>query len=331
MDVLDYLDERGKVVNDVLDDFLPDKIEPKILADSSKHLIDAGGKRIRPVLALVSCEAVGGNSSDVIEIAAALELLHTFTLVHDDIIDGDKFRRGKKTVHEEWDDSIGILTGDALISKAFEMVFRNSRNVDLERDEVLQLFEIFSETSYTLCQGQTVDVTFEDREKVTEGEYMEMTERKTGSLMSASARVGAILGDGSDEEVEALAEYGRLMGMAFQVRDDVIEVREAKVESEEAKDSDLRRGKWTFLSVKAYENSSPSEREELLKTLHGETNNKDTEKMIELYERLGAVESAEKRSRELIDEAKNKLKVLADSEAKNFLLELADFSINREV
>ena len=331
MDVLDYLDERSEVIDEVLDDVLSEEVDSGILNDSCKHLIDAGGKRVRPVLALTSCEAVGGNSEDAVEIAAALELLHTFTLVHDDIIDEDRFRRGEKTVHEKWNDSIGIISGDALFSKAFQIVAKTSEKMDLEKDVIIRLFDIFSKTSYQLCQGQASDVNFENQDEITEEDYMRMVKRKTGSLMSASTKVGGIIGDGSRDEVDALREYGKLMGVAFQIQDDILEIREMKGRTDEGIDGDFRKGKWTFLTVKAYEKFSPSEKQELLKALHGETNNKDTEKMIDFYEKVGAVKSAEEKSRELIDQAKDKLKVLPDSESKNFLLELAEFSINREV
>jgi len=331
MDVLDYMDERSRVVNEFLDKVFSEKMEPKILENSSKHLVQAGGKRIRPVLALTSCEAVGGDSEDILEIAAALELLHTFTLIHDDIIDEDKFRRGEKTVHEEWGDPIGIISGDALFSKAFEIVSRNFRRIDLEEDLVLKIFEIFSKTSHRLCQGQAIDVSFGEGNGVTEEDYMEMVRWKTGALMSASAEVGGMVGGGKKEEVEALAEYGKLMGIAFQIQDDLLEIRGMKGQLNDHRDSDFSKGKWTFLAVKAYEESSPSGKEDLLKALHGGVDNKDTEKMIDFYEELGAVDLAEEKSRELIDEAKSKLKVLSSSDAKNFLLELAEFSINREV
>ncbi len=331
MDILDYLQERSEAIDEVLDDVLSEEIDSRILNDSCKHLIEAGGKRVRPVLALASCESVGGDSEDAVEIAAALELLHTFTLVHDDIIDGDRFRRGEKTVHERWNNPIGIITGDALFSKAFETVARSFENTGLEKDVIIRIFDIFSRTSYQLCQGQASDVNFENQDEITEEDYMRMAERKTGSLMSASTKVGGILGDGSRDEVDALAKYGKLMGVAFQIQDDILEVREMEEVQEKDMDGDFRKGKWTFLTVKAYEMSSSSEKQELLKALHGETNNKDTEKVIDFYERSGALESAEEKSRWLIDEAKDKLKVLPDSESKDFLLELAEFSINREV
>lgn len=331
MDIPNYLKKKSEIIDTTINELLPEDIKPKDLAESSRHLIEAGGKRVRPVLTLTACEAVGGEPEDVVESAAALELLHTFTLVHDDIMDKDDFRRGVKTVHEVWDEPLAIITGDALFAKVFEAISKNARSRDISADKMIQLFETISQASFEVCQGQALDMDFEKRDKVSKAEYMEMVEKKTGALIKTSTKVGGLLGGGSQEEVEALTEYGRLMGIAFQVQDDLLGIAGEEDKAGKPIGSDIREGKWTFLAIQAYENSSPDQKEELLNILHENGSKEETERIIDIFEETGAIDFAKKRSRELIDEAKNQLEVLPDTKSKKFLLKLADFSINREI
>ncbi len=332
MDIPNYLKKKSEIIDTTINELLPEDIKPKDLAESSRHLIEAGGKRVRPVLTLTACEAVGGEPEDVVESAAALELLHTFTLVHDDIMDKDDFRRGVKTVHEVWDEPLAIITGDALFAKVFEAISKNARRGNISADKMIQLFETISQASFEVCQGQALDMDFEKRDKVSKAEYMEMVEKKTGALIKTSTKVGGLLGGGSQEEVEALTEYGRLMGIAFQVQDDLLGISGEEDKAGKPIGSDIREGKWTFLAIQAYENSSPDRKEELLNILQDEAGSKEeTERIIDIFEETGAIDFAKKRSRELIDEAKTQLEVLPDSKSKKFLLKLADFSINREI
>lgn len=331
MDIPNYLKKKSEIIDTTINELLPEDIKPKDLAESSRHLIEAGGKRVRPVLTLTACEAVGGEPEDVVESAAALELLHTFTLVHDDIMDKDDFRRGVKTVHEVWDEPLAIITGDALFAKVFEAISKNARSRDISADKMIQLFETISQASFEVCQGQALDMDFEKRDKVSKAEYTEMVEKKTGTLIKTSTKVGGLLGGGSQEEVEALTEYGRLMGIAFQVQDDLLGIAGEEDKAGKPIGSDIREGKWTFLAIQAYENSSPDQKEELLNILHENGSKEETERIIDIFEETGAIDFAKKRSRELIDEAKNQLEVLPDTKSKKFLLKLADFSINREI
>ncbi len=332
MDVVEYLKKKSEIIDATIYELLPEDIKPEDLAQSCRHLIKAGGKRVRPVLTLTACEAVGGQPEDVVESAAGLEILHTFTLVHDDIMDRDDFRRGVKTIHEVWDDPIAIITGDALFAKVFEAIARNVKSVDLPADKMVQLFETISETSFEVCQGQALDMDFEKREKVSKPEYIEMVEKKTGALIQTSTKIGGLLGGGSQEEVESLSEYGRLMGIAFQVQDDLLEIAGETDKAGKPIGSDIREGKWTFLAIHAYENGSTGQKEKLLNILQGSGGSKeDTEKIMNIFEETGSIDFAKKRAQELIEEAKSQLEILPETKPKKFLLELADFSINREI
>ncbi|RLI93501.1 MAG: polyprenyl synthetase family protein, partial [Candidatus Altiarchaeales archaeon] len=151
---------------------------PENLYNASKHIIIAGGKRIRPLICILACRAVGGDDRDVIETAAAIELIHTFTLIHDDIMDEDEFRRGIKSVHEIYGHSTAILAGDLLFSNAFRICHRD-------------VFKILADASAMICEGQEMDISFEKRTDVKEDEYMEMIRKKTAVLLETAAKVGA--------------------------------------------------------------------------------------------------------------------------------------------
>lgn len=332
MDVMGYLRKRSRMVEGKLDEFFPGRTKPRILSLASRHLLKAGGKRLRPVLALVSCEAVGGKADDAVEAAAALELLHTFTLIHDDIMDRDDFRRNVRTVHKVWGESMAIIAGDALFAKVFEAVAANARRKKLSPSRTADLFDIVSRASFEICQGQAMDVAFEGRVEVRESEYMEMVSRKTGALMEASARVGAILGGGKPREVRALAEYGRLVGMAFQIQDDMLGVSGDQRKFGKPVGSDIQKGKRTLIVVHALKRASREDRARLLRTLGDEgASRAEIRRAASILRKTGAIDYAARKARELVEEAKSKLRVLRDSEAKRFLLELADFTIGREL
>lgn len=332
MDVLKYLQKRARMVDRQINKLLPKRTKPKSLADASWHLLRAGGKRLRPVLTLVSSEAVGGKARDSVEAAAALELLHTFTLIHDDIMDRDEFRRKVRTVHRVWDESTAIVAGDALFAKVFEAVAANAKRRKLTARQAAELFDTISRASFEICQGQMMDMMFEDRKRVREAEYMQMVSSKTGALMEASTKVGALLGGGKPREVRALARYGRLAGVAFQIQDDVLGVVGTQEKVGKPIGSDIQEGKRTLIIVRALKAASSRDRARLLRTLgKGDASRAEIRRAISILRETGAVDYAAQRSRELVEEAKSKLGVLRDSRAKRFLLELADFTVGREL
>jgi geranylgeranyl diphosphate synthase type I len=331
MDVLKYLQEYAKLVEREIDRWFPPDVKPEILAKASRHLLEAGGKRLRPCLALVSCEAVGGKKEDALETAAALELLHNFTLIHDDVMDRDEFRRNVKTVHTLWGEPVAIIAGDALFAKVFEAMAANAKRLGLSSDRTAELFDTISKASFEICQGQALDMLFESREDVSEAEYLQMISSKTGALIEASAKIGALLGQGKPEQAKALAEYGRLIGMAFQICDDVLGVVGKREKFGKPIGSDIREGKRTLLVVRALGMASSEDRETLLRALgNRQASESEVRKAIEALQRTGAIDYAMSKARGFVAEAKSKLDMLPDSESKQFLLELADFTIERE-
>ncbi|KUO41539.1 MAG: hypothetical protein AVW06_00955 [Hadesarchaea archaeon DG-33-1] len=331
MDVEKYLEERARMVEEEIDKWFPRDIKPEILAKASRHLLDAGGKRLRPCLVLTSCEAVGGRTEDAIEAAAALELLHNFTLIHDDIMDRDEFRRNVKTVHVIWGEPVAIIAGDALFAKVFETLAANAKRLNLSGKRAIELLNAISKASFEICQGQALDMLFEGQKVITEAEYLGMTGSKTGALIEASTRVGALLGNGRPEQVRALAEYGRLIGVAFQIRDDLLGVVGKRKKFGKPICSDIREGKRTLVIVRALSAASKEDRKKLLRVLgNRKASGTDLRQAIEVLKRSGALDYVVEKAREFVAQAKSKLNILPDSKAKRFLLELADFTIKRE-
>ncbi|MGC8816964.1 MAG: polyprenyl synthetase family protein [Candidatus Hadarchaeum sp.] len=331
MDVLKYLEECAALVEPEIDRWLPRQIQPEVLTKAMRHLIEAGGKRLRPCLALTACEAVGGKREDAIETAAALELFHNFTLIHDDIMDHDEFRRNVKTVHVLWGEPIAIIAGDALFAKVFEAAAANASRLGMSREKTVELFNTLSRASFELCQGQALDMLFEKRNDVTEEEYMQMISGKTGALTEAATKAGALLGNASAAEIQALSRYGRLIGIAFQMQDDVLGILGKQEKFGKPIGSDIREGKKTLIIVKALDLAPGEERRVLLRAF-GRSNATDEEirEAIAVLKRVGAVDYVAERARKMVAEAKMELKILPDSRAKEALLGIADFVVERE-
>ncbi len=331
MDVLKHMEERARMVEREIDRWVSRGLEPEILARATRHLLEAGGKRLRPCLALTACEAVGGKAEDALEAAAAIELLHNFTLIHDDIMDQDEFRRNVKTVHVLLGVPVAVIAGDALFAKVFEALAANAKRLGLEGARVVELFDAVSKASFEICQGQVLDMLFEGRADVSEAEYMRMVSGKTGALLEASMKVGALLGKGEPEQVRALAEYGRLIGLAFQMRDDVLGVAGEQEKFGKPIGSDVREGKQTLIVVRALATAQQEDKSTLLRALgKQDASEAELKTAIDVLKRAGAIDYVAERARELIAQAKSKLKALPESRAREILSELADFTIKRD-
>jgi geranylgeranyl diphosphate synthase type I len=331
MDVFRYLSQKVRLIERELDRWVPKNTDPKGLAKAARHLLEAGGKRLRPCLLLISCEAVGGKAKDAIEAAVALELLHNFTLIHDDIMDHDEFRRNVKTVHVLWGEPMAIIAGDALFAKVFEALSTNVKRLGLSGAVAAEIFDKVSRASFEVCQGQAEDMLLARRKSATEEEYLRMVGRKTGALMRASTEVGVILGRGTPRQVRALGLYGRFLGMAFQLRDDVLGISGESRKFGKPIGSDIREGKCTLVVVKALSTVRGKDRKTLLKILgNPDASEKQIEWEIGILKESGAVDYASKKAEELSLRAKSGLEILPSSDAKEALLRIADFVVQRE-
>ena len=317
-----------KVIAEKIDNFILKHLPNNVsnLWKASKHYIIAGGKRLRPFFILKSYSLLDENFEKIIPIAAAIEILHTFSLIHDDIMDQDSTRRNVPTVHTKWNESLAILAGDILLSQAFVFVDKTKIPQDIKYKILIELGQVSSK----LCEGQAMDMEFEERTDVSSEEYMKMVELKTGSLFEISAFIGGLCANASVSQIKSLKEFGKKFGLSFQIIDDILGLIGEEKKIGKPIGSDLRKGKKTYLLIYALEHLKNPEKSNLITILgKKEKNNDDISKGIELIKHSGAIESAKKIVKNLLDEAISKLEVFPDSEAKKELQRLAKFSIQR--
>lgn len=314
--------------NDKLFEILQSNIEKRIqywlqcnksLYIPIKYILKAGGKRIRPLITLLSAESVGGNFNNAIDLAVAIEFLHTFTLIHDDIMDRSSKRRGLKTIHEKWDDSTAILAGDFLSGLSYNTILNASNK------RIIEILKVFTNAYIVVCEGQNEDMEFSNKKFISMDNYLEMIKKKTAVLISASAEIGALAGGGATVEVKALREFGLNLGMAFQIKDDILDIIGNQSKLGKPRYQDIFEGKKTYLFIKALEMADSKEKRFLLefynkKPVTGEFVNK----IKKLYFDLGIIEEGETEVSKYSNIAKGKLDVLKNTEAKNCLIMLTD-------
>ncbi len=247
-----YLKDRQKLVEEALVQYLPDEdTPPQDLNTAAHYSVFAGGKRIRPILCLAACEACGGDIQNAMPVACALELIHTYSLIHDDLpaMDNDDFRRGKPTCHKVFGEALAILAGDALLTEAFVLLSRPDKiRIPAERRLAL-ISEIAVAAGFVgMVGGQAMDIRAEKIEPDFEG-LQDMHRRKTGALIAASVKTGAMVAGAGLQKLSALASYGGHIGIAFQIADDILNVEgNAKIMGKET-GSDIVRGKSTYPSI----------------------------------------------------------------------------------
>ncbi len=323
--------ESAEKVNNFIEKVVDLEDEPTLLYRAARHIIDAGGKRLRPFLVLKSCKLVGGREEDAIPTAAALELLHTFTLLHDDIMDQDEKRRGVPTVHNQWGVPIAIVAGDLLFAKVYEAITKFTDPKHVAPKRILQVLKEISEATITICEGQTRDMMFESKETVSEDEYFRMIQAKTAALFEVSARCGGILGGANKSQVERLGEFGRYSGIAFQVIDDVLGLIADEKVLRKPVGSDIREGKRTLIVVHALEKASKNQRKKILETLGNNSASPERiRETVELINSLGAIDHAKEVAEKYIGRAKEALAGFPASEDREDLISLSDLIFARQ-
>lgn len=231
---------------------------PTELYEPINYIIANGGKRLRPILTLMATDAFGGDLGKAIKPALAIEFFHNFTLIHDDIMDDAPLRRGNPTIHALHGINRGILSGDALLIKSYQFF------EDLEADLFKKCLQLFSKTGLEICEGQQMDVNFETQEKVSFEEYIQMITYKTGVLSAAALKMGAMIAHTSKEEAEALYQFGKHLGIAFQMIDDYLDVF-GNEDFGKRKAGDIYENKKTILYLFALEQANENQRKSLLK------------------------------------------------------------------
>ena len=225
---------------------------PRSLFDPITYILSLGGKRIRPALALMACDLFGGKNEDVLQPALGLEVFHNFTLLHDDLMDEADRRRDKPTVHKLWNPNVAILSGDAMLICAYQLVAKANDKA---------ILELFSRTALEICAGQQYDMEFESRSDVTEEEYLEMIRLKTAVLLACALKVGAMIGGASTADADALYDYGIHIGLAFQLQDDLLDVYGDPKTFGKNIGGDILCNKKTFLLINALSVASEEQRQ----------------------------------------------------------------------
>ncbi len=328
LDIKEELASNAVKVDTFIKKILLDK-EPQILYEAASHLIFSGGKRLRPYLTVKACEAVGGKIRDAIPYAAALEILHVFTLIHDDIMDNDPIRRGVPTVHTKWNIPVAICSGDLLFAKVFEIMTEYTP----ERIDPEKITLCIQKTAYgtvQICEGQVRDVMFPKSEDVDEQEYILMVGGKTAALFKTCAEVGAIIGGGSSEQIEILGQFAWDAGIAFQLIDDYLGTTANKEELGKPLYSDLREGKKTLILIDA-QNKASKEQKMILDRVIGNENaeKKEIEEAIETLKSIGSIEHTLNKSLNYVEKAKAALGKLPESRTVNELANLVDYFVKR--
>jgi len=326
MDLKQELNKRAVIFNRELEKYLKNGY-PEILYDAARHLPLAGGKRLRPCLSMLSCEAVGGDIQNVMPLAVSLELIHNFTLVHDDIMDKSYLRRNLPSVHVKYGEPAAIIAGDLLFAKAFEVMHDIFDDPSVFKQLNFGLINCVRE----ICEGQQLDMEFEKKQDVSEKEYIEMIRRKTAVLFKFSAEGGAILGGGIKEEIKALDEYGESIGLAFQIRDDYLDM--SSDEGTLGKDigNDIRNGKKTLIAVRSISYATGDDKK-LLDKIFGNkgASEQEVKRVYNLFKDMKSIEYAKNTALEYSIKAKKALDILDNSDAKQVLIGLAEYSITRE-
>jgi len=316
-----YETERKKI-NKILSTALK-KRKPESLYEPGSYILNSGGKRLRPLLVLLSAKAVGGKFENSYNAAAAVEMLHNFTLVHDDIMDNADKRRGRITLHKKYDNSTAILTGDSLLSIAYEYLLKDCNG------NASEVIGSFTHGLIEVCEGQSLDTDFEKRKNVSLSEYMVMIKKKTAAMAEMCCKIGALLGGGTNSQVKALSNYGLNLGIAFQIQDDLLDISADEKKFGKRIGGDLVEGKKTFLFLEALEKAKGEDRKKLLKIVERKgirRNQVKNYKMI--YENLGVLNDARREINVYTGKALRSLNLL-DEKNKKIFQWLADSLIHR--
>ena len=337
--VLNAIRERRELVNAAIDEELPIQ-RPERLYEASRYILEAGGKRLRPTVTMLAAEAVtdvepmsveyrsfpglSGDPVDVMRAAVSIEVIQSFTLIHDDIMDEDDLRRGVPAVHEQYDTSTAILAGDTLYSKAFEIMTETGA----DPSDGLEAMRLLASTCTEICEGQALDVAFESRDDILPDEYLEMVELKTAVLYGAAAATPAVLLGADEETVDALYQYGIDSGRAFQIQDDVLDLTVPSEELGKQRGSDLVEEKETLITLHARQQGVDVDALVDAETPAAVTE-AEVDEAVAALEEAGSIAYARDMAADLTARSKKHLEVVPDNEARGLLEDIADYLITR--
>ena len=320
------IEQNAKTVNKYLNSKL--KGNPKKLYDAAGHLIVNGGKRLRPYMVIRSCQILKGKVSNAMPAASAVEMVHNFSLVHDDIMDNDEMRHGVPTVHKKFGMPIAILAGDVLFSKAFQVITDSK----LSASATTQLVSRLSKACVDICEGQLLDVKMAEEKKIpSQAEYITMIGKKTAALFDVSCAMGAICATNKPIDISNLSSFGRNLGIAFQITDDLIGVMGDPKITKKPVGNDLREGKKSLPILMAIKLAKGNDKKIILKAFgNSKISRKDLNKSVEVIRSLGIEQNVRKQALKYAEKAEKSLAKYSGP-AKTELISLLDFVVKRSV
>lgn len=319
-----------KQLQDIINDRISKETigrEPFALYDPITYTLDSGGKRIRPVLVLMACNLFSDEIDFAVKPSIGLEIFHNFTLLHDDIMDHAEIRRGQSTVHKKWNENTAILSGDAMFIKAYEYF------LDIDSPNFREILKVFNNTALEVCEGQQYDMEFEERYQVTEEEYLRMIELKTSVLLAAALKIGALLGGASRKDADLLYEFGRNIGLAFQLQDDYLDVYgNTEVFGKEI-GGDIVANKKTYMLIKTLQLIDKEDKKRLEDLLQSKHIDRDTKvaSVTENYNKLNIRGLVENKIKELNQKAEDFLNQVSVSEQKKSELKILSNNLIKRV
>lgn len=315
-----------KKINDFIDQ-LPYERKPQSLYDPVKYVLSIGGKRVRPVLMLLAYNMYKEDPERILMPACALETYHNYTLLHDDLMDNADVRRGVPTVHRKWDANTAILSGDSMLVLAYH------RMLQCDADKQPEVMSLFTETALEIGEGQQYDMEFENRNDVTEAEYIEMIRLKTSVLLACALKIGAILAGASSEDADNLYKFGEQIGLAFQLQDDLLDVYGDPKVFGKAVGGDITCNKKTYMLINAFQRANETQRAELERwvTAKDFDRNEKVAAVTDIYNQIGIRQICEEKINYYFEESKKYLaKVNVADERKEILRQYTAEMMKRE-
>jgi len=300
---------------------------PASLYEPIRYLMGLGGKRLRPMLVLLSYSLFKNDARSIVKYAAAVEAFHNFTLMHDDIMDNAPLRRGKPTVHEKWNVSTAILSGDVMLVKVYDML------LSIDPKKLNRVYRAFNKCAAEVCEGQQWDMEFEEKTSVSEEEYVEMIKLKTAVLLGFSLEFGAILAGASDKDCKALREFGTNIGIGFQLKDDLLDAYGDPKKFGKQVGGDIVANKKTFLLIKALELAQGDAKTELNHWLSakGFKNEEKVSAVTRIYDAIGVHDIADKKIDQYFKKGFAKLNALSCSPKRSAeLIQFAEALVARQ-
>tara|TARA_B100001146_G_C16194875_1_gene441085 strand:- start:1148 stop:2113 length:966 start_codon:yes stop_codon:yes gene_type:complete len=308
--IYDVVSSEMKDLEDSLTQSLSSDID--LATEVSSYLVNSGGKRVRPLVCILTAKAFGYVGEELIQLASAIELLHTATLIHDDVVDESSYRRGKESIHKKWDNAHGVLVGDFVYSKAFQLM------ASLKNPEIIK---ILADSTNIISEGEVLQLSLNSKSVISDDDYFEIIGRKTAELFKASSKSGAVLSGASIKEIDSAGDFAYSLGIAFQIQDDLLDYFGNEEITGKKIGKDFQEGKVTLPLLRAIELTSNKNKRTILKLIK-KKDSPSLSKVIEIIKTTGALKEVQKTCDSYIDNCLAKLLLFPDSDYKIMLQDI---------